>query len=335
MNKRDFESKVLFSLYEKINNGRVTVYCNVIVNAKVFKQGKVDICEYNAAGFMSKNTEFIPLLPDVTVVDSLLLPGIKAACEDKISVFNRFPSSLSAALSTGGFTGSSSTSFLNVRTLSAALLNMRDIIREDINLVGFHNFFLKTLAFGYKESISLNNENELDLPLAHILDYTKIDTSLSLLDIGINACWVRNDKQPTVTFLKEAHKGRLIGHLVEQGNVRSKFYSSGNAAFGNCGYKVSNNVNAYDPVKFITYSDLKYHFVGPLKGRKSGMGYFTDMFNPMDLYKTSESVVKLFEFYKQRMEENRYTPFTFRFEGRIPLDHLTKDLVNTWSINVA
>lgn len=241
---------------------------------------------------MSKNTEFIPLLPDVTVVDSLLLPGIKAACEDEISVFNRFPTSSKAVSYTDKSERSST--FLDVCTLSAALLNMRDIIREDINLVGFHNFFLKTLAFGYKESISLNNENELDLPLAHILDYTKIDTSLSLLDIGINACWVRNDKQPTVTFLKEAHKGRLIGHLVEQGNVRSKFYSSGNAAFGNCGYKVSNNVNAYDPVKFITYSDLKYHFVGPLKGRKSGMGYFTDMFNPTDLYKTSESVVKLF-----------------------------------------
>lgn len=244
---------------------------------------------YNA----SKEYNYFDYDTRTVFINQLLLPSIKVACSESISVFNRFPRTLKQALSTGGFTSYSSPYFLTIRLLSDAVLEMRNITRDNDELVGYSDFFFKTVAWGYKESLSINLENELELPLLHILDYSKIEASQSFIDVGLNARWIRDDKVPTISFMKEACKNTVINRFVQSAHIRSKFYHTSNSSFGNCGYKMSTLGNSCDPLKFIAYSDIKYHFVGPLKGKKSGLGYFTDMFPPADLHKTSPSIMRL------------------------------------------
>lgn len=210
---------------------------------------------------------------------------------------------------------------------------MRFRIRCHPELSRFDDFFFKTIAFGYKEGINRDGD-EVELPLQHLLDYEKLNMNNSIVDVGLNALWLRRDGTPTFSFMLEKFKNKVIRMFVESGTLETKFYSTCNATFGNCAYKIRKRVNECNPVKFICYSDMKYHFVGPLKGKKSGRGYFTDSFTPDDLFKTSSTAMDLHEFYTDRFEENKKTHFTLRFEGGVPVQELNMPLLATWTQNV-
>lgn len=247
-----------------------TDYCYVDVNFNDFITGESEICEYNTDGFISNNTDSIPLLPSTKVaiyiapdtrscrlkrldhgwylndngdrinindsthvrfcslqdsncqvfvvfpfldnteqkfmslelqtifINNIFLPSLEKVCSKNRSIYNRFPRSIEEVLSSCGLT-SFSAFFLPASILSDVVKQIRCEIGRNEELDLYRDFFFKTVAFGYKEPLT-KDQDQLVPPLVHPLDFSKLDPSTCYIDVAINAEFMQDEGRRNPIF---------------------------------------------------------------------------------------------------------------------------------------
>lgn len=220
-------------------------------------------------------------------VDYVLMPAINTVLSRQPSLLNRLPVSFKQVVLSGKQTFSS----FNLRSedLNDVITEMRNLVSPDSDQYMFHDFFFKTVSFGSKTTLEVQDEWSSIPLLKGILNLYRYNSCF--VDAAVNVSV--GGAAPSICFLRQDKVEQFCRPWLAGSRGKISFIPFSLAHFGNISFKSTESANSGNLEKLIGYSDLKYQFSGPNGGRGgSFFGRSNDDFEPRRLQQANQKTIR-------------------------------------------
>ncbi|KAI7863202.1 uncharacterized protein EV154DRAFT_489099 [Mucor mucedo] len=183
--------------------------------------------------------------------DKLLLPALKRLLSN--SAYNRSGATYGQSIGTGFH--ATIPRFLFGSDVPVLVHHMREIARESLELAQFRHFVFVCSSFGFK--CPIYGDDHLSI-LDTMLDWSLLDASKCLIDIGINFYAESKLGSHAITFVKAEHCYSL-GSLFAGSSAKTKLMNMTLGTFGGIKAVSASPASRYAS-KVLIYNDIKYPF---------------------------------------------------------------------------